>query len=205
MTPTRSPARVNGSESSRTQGAVRSKASATAPRDDADRGVLIARVIDEVQKALQRARANPAFSTFPKFKAATLTLQTVVTRTKGGQIKLWIFSFGKSWEKELSHELVLELTSPPPAADRTPGEPTLADDLEVALVEAAQGVQNAGSGDPPLSLKDFKVTISFVVTEDGSGGVNGFKIGPVTLDMKGELKTKALHTIELEFERGESE
>jgi len=188
--------------SARRSGADRSKARLAVPAGEEDRGILIGRVVEEVQKALRAARDRPELSAFPKFKNATLTLQTVITRSVGGKIKLWIFSFGKTWEKERSHELVLKLTPPPPA---TPGrrlmaERTLAQDLEDAIVEAALGVHNAEMGDPPLSLSTFKVTISFVVTEDGSAGFE-FTISPVTLELKGELKKKAIHTIALEFER----
>jgi len=113
-----------------------------------------------------------------------------------------IFSFGRTWEKERSHELVLKLNPPPSATGRTlMVERTLAQDLEDAIVEAARGVRDAETGNPPLRLNTFSATISFVVTEDGSAGFEEFKILPVTLELKGELKKKAVHTIALEFER----
>jgi hypothetical protein len=166
-----------------------------------DKGVVIARVLVEVQGALQRARARTQGTGFPKFETATITLQTVITRSLGGKIKFLIFSFGKTWERERSHEMVLSLTPPPvPAARTAMVDRTLAQDLEDAIVEAAEGVRNAGTGDPPLSLSTFKITVSFVVTEDVSGGAD-FSISPVTFELKGDLKRKAIHSIALGFKR----
>jgi hypothetical protein len=70
--------------------------------------------------------------------------------------------------------------------------------LANAIVDAAQGVKDARSGDPPLLLDTFDLGLSFLVTEDASGGLE-FKIEPVTFELKGNLKTKALHKIELSF------
>ena len=77
---------------------------------------------------------------------------------------------------------------------------TLADGLEDAIVDAAEGVRDALNGTPPLSLQTFKASVSFVVIEDASGGAN-FTIEPITIELKGSLKNKAVHKIDLSFKR----
>ena len=69
-----------------------------------------------------------------------------------------------------------------------------------AIVDAAEGVIDALTGTPPLSLQTFKASVSFVVIDDVSGGAS-FTIEPVTIDLKGNLKNKAIHKIDLTFKR----
>jgi hypothetical protein len=123
-------------------------------------------------------------------------LQTVITTAVNGKIKFLIFSFGMSWEKERSQELVLTLIPPTPA----PQFSSLAGKLADAIVEAAEGVRNAGSGTQPLNLDRLNVMVAFVVTLQGSGGAT-FDIQPVTLELSGNLKKKALHKVELRFKQ----
>jgi len=77
---------------------------------------------------------------------------------------------------------------------------TLAAGLEDAIVDAAEGVKDAVTGTPPLTLQTFKASVSFVVVDDASGGAS-FTIEPVTIELKGNLKNKAIHKIDLTFKR----
>jgi hypothetical protein len=81
-----------------------------------------------------------------------------------------------------------------------PSAQTLADGLEDAIVDAAEGVKDAVTGTPPLALQTFRASVSFVVIEDASGGAD-FTIEPVTIELKGNLKNKAIHKIDLTFKR----
>lgn len=162
-----------------------------------EKGIVIEKVLLEVQRALQNARTRTADAGFPELKVVTLTLQTVITKGVGGKIKFLIFSFGRTWEQEKSHQMVLRLTPPPPAPQSL-GPPKLSEELANAIVDAAQGVRKARSGDPPLLLDTFDLSLSFVVTLDDSGGLE-FKLEPVSFELKGNLKSKALHRIELSF------
>jgi NTP-dependent ternary system trypsin peptidase co-occuring protein len=161
------------------------------------KGPVIARVLSEVQRAVQNAQIRTAGSDFPQLDAVTLTLQTVIVKAGGFKIRFLVFSFGKTWDQERSHEMVLTLkpTKPAGASVRT-----LADGLEDAIVDAAEGVKDALTGTPPLSLQTFKASVSFVVIDDASGGAD-FTIEPITIELKGNLKNKAIHKIDLSFKR----
>ena len=162
-----------------------------------EKSVVIARVLSEVQRAVQNAQVRTAGADFPQLEGVTITLRTVIVKAGGGKIKFLVFSFGKTWEQERSQEMVLSLK---PASAPAASVRTLAGDLENAIVEAAEGIKDALTGSPPLSLSTFKLTVSFVVTEDGSGGAD-FKIEPVTFELKGDLKTQAVHRLDLSFKR----
>ena len=161
------------------------------------KGPVIARVLSEVQRAVQNAQIRTAGSDFPQLDTVTITLQTVIVKAGGFKIRFLVFSFGKTWEQERSHEMVLTL-KPIKAAGASAR--TLADGLEDAIVDAAEGVKDALTGTPPLSLQTFKASVSFVVIDDASGGAD-FTIEPITIELKGNLKNKAIHKIDLTFKR----
>jgi len=161
------------------------------------KSLVIASVLSEVQRAVQNAQIRTAGSNFPQLDAVTITLQTVIVKAGGFKIKFLVFSFGKTWQQERSHELVLTLKPAKPAAASVR---TLAGGLEDAIVDAAEGVKDALTGTPPLALQAFKASVSFVVIEDASGGAS-FTIEPITLELKGNLKNKAIHKIDLTFKR----
>lgn len=159
--------------------------------------IVIDQVLSEIQKAQQNAQNRITDPDFPELESVLLTLQTAVTIGVGGKIKFLIFSFGMSWEKEQSQELVLTLTPPRPGG---PKMRSLADELADAIVDAAEGVKKAKTGEPPLLLDRLNASIAFVVTEQVSGGAS-FEIKLVTLELSGNLKKKALHKIELRFKK----
>ena len=161
------------------------------------KSLVIASVLSEVQRAVQNAQIRTAGSNFPQLDAVTITLQTVIVKAGGFKIKFLVFSFGKTWQQERSHEWVLTLKPAKPAAASVR---TLAGGLEDAIVDAAEGVKDALTGTPPLALQAFKASVSFVVIEDASGGAS-FTIEPITLELKGNLKNKAIHKIDLTFKR----
>jgi hypothetical protein len=161
------------------------------------KGALIAEVLAQVQRALEDAAARTAGMGLPPLAAVTLTLQTVITVSGGAKFKFLVFSFGQTWEKERSHELVLTLV-PPKARPGTKAD--LAGELADAIVEAASGVRDGLSGSPALTLSALKASVSFVVTGDTSAG-GAFTLRPIEIELKGDLKTKAIHKVELSFKQ----
>ena len=161
------------------------------------KSLVIASVLSEVQRAVQNAQIRTAGSDFPQLDTVTITLQTVIAKAGGFKIKFLVFSFGQTWQQERSHEMVLTLK---PAKRAAASVRTLADGLEDAIVDAAEGVKEALTGSPPLALQTFRAGVSFVVIEDASGGA-GFTIEPVTIELKGNLTNKAIHKIDLTFKR----
>ena len=161
------------------------------------KSLVISRVLSEVQRAVQNAQIRTAGSDFPQLDAVTITLQTVIVKAGGFKIRFLVFSFGQTWEQQRSHEMVLSLK---PMKVAGASVRTLADGLEDAIVDAAEGVKDALTGTPPLSLQTFKASVSFVVSEDVSGGAS-FTIEPITLELKGDLRNKAIHKIDLTFKQ----
>ncbi len=168
------------------------------PARKAAKGAVVAEVLTQVREALQTAADQTAGMGLPPLASATVTLQTVIATAGGAKFKFLVFSFGRTWEKERAHELVLTLA--PPKARSGKGSDALADELANAIVQAAKGVQEGLAGSPPLSLNALKVSVSFVVTEDTSAGAD-FTLEPVKFDLKGNLKAKAIHKVELSFRK----
>ena len=162
----------------------------------AGKPILVEQILSEVQKALQNAQGKINDPDFPELESVVVTLLTAITMAGGGKIKFLIFSFGMSWEKETSQELVYSLV-PPPAG---PKMASVADQLTDAIVDAAEGVKKAKTGKPPLVLDRFNALVAFLVIEEVSGS-GEFKLQPVTLELSGKLKRKALHKIELKFKQ----
>lgn len=156
---------------------------------------MIAGVLTQVRRALQSAADQTAGMGLPPLASATVTLQTVIVTAGGAKFKFLVFSFGKTWEKERAHELVLTLAPQKPQGGM---KLELADELADAIVEAARGAQIGLAGNPPLSLNALKVTVSFVVNDDTSAGAD-FTLEPVKFEFKANLKTKAIHKVELSF------
>jgi len=161
--------------------------------------VLISDLLKEVQKGLVEAQAQIKALSFPALKSVTLTLQTEVTVSGTAGVKILIFSFGKKWEREKAQQMTLLLRPPSGNQLNMVARPSVAQELVKAIVAAAKGVQDARSATPPLELSRFDASLSFVVTTESEGGI-GFELVPVTPELKGNLKEKALHTITVTFQ-----
>lgn len=162
-------------------------------------GVTIQEVLTEIQRGLSDAQQILVAAKMPPLDSVVLNLQTDYNVQGGPKFKLLIFSFGKSWERQRSNELVLTLKPPKPSAEvQVSTGPGLANQLVAAIVAAAQGVKAAESGTPPLQLATLKAEFGFVVKESSSAGVK-FEIVPVSADLKADWSKKAVHTITVTF------
>ncbi len=81
-----------------------------------DNEVTIEQALKEIQRALVIAQSELANMDAPPLEEVQLTLQTILTRSAGGEFKLFLWSFGKKWEKERAHQIVLTLKPPAPYA-----------------------------------------------------------------------------------------
>lgn len=162
-------------------------------------GITIQEVLTEIQRGLSDAQQILVAAKIPPLDSVVLNLQTEFNVQGGPKFKLLIFSFGKTWERQRSNELVLTLKPPKPSTDvQVSATPGLADQLVTAIVAAAQGVKDAESGTPPLQLATLKAEFGFVVKESTSADVK-FEIVPVTADLKADWSRKAVHTITVTF------
>ena len=116
----------------------------------------------------------------PPLDSVVLHLLTEYNVSGGPKFKVLIFSFGKTWERQRSNELVITLKPPKPSTDaQVAATPSLAGQLVAAIVAAAQGVRDAETGTPPLQLATLKAEFGFVVKESSTAGVK-FEIVPVS-------------------------
>lgn len=169
------------------------------PQEKADDGITIQEVLTEVQRGLSDAQQLLLAANIPPLDSVVLNLQTEYNVQGGPKFKLLIFSFGKTWERQRSNELVLTLKPPKPSTDVQRANTTgLANQLVAAIVAAAQGVKDAESGSPPLQLATLKAEFGFIVKESTSAG-GKFEIVPVSADVKVEWSKKAVHTITVTF------
>jgi len=172
---------------------------------EGDEGILISKLITQVQIGIAKAQKQLADKKIPKLKSVTLDLSTEAKIGAGGKINLYIFSFGKKWERDRSHEIEVTL-KPPSAAQglKAAAGPSISDQLSDAIVSAASGIQAARlNQDVPLEASGLKVVLNFVVKGDTSGGVN-FQILPVTVDLSGDLANSAVQKITVLYENPEA-
>jgi hypothetical protein len=169
------------------------------PQDAPADAITIQEVLTEVQRGLSEAQQQLVAAKIPPLDSVVLHLLTEYNVSGGPKFKVLIFSFGKTWERQRSNELVITLKPPKPAVDvHATGTPGLATQLVAAIVAAAQGVRDAETGTPPLQLASLKAEFGFVVKESTSAGVK-FEIVPVSSDIKADWSKKAVHTITVTF------
>lgn len=165
-----------------------------------EHGVEIDAVLTEIQKGLTQAQVEIQDAKLPPLESVTLTLQTEYVKKGGPKVKLYVITFGQTWEKDSSNTLTLVLKPPSAKAATESVSSTggLSDQLVDAIVSAASGIQAAKGRKPPLVLDSMKAEFRFVVNSQTSGGVK-FEIVPVSAELSGELSKKAVHTISVSF------
>jgi len=176
-------------------GCVNGQTTATKP---AAQAVAIEDVISQVQKALANVQTVLANNHFPPLKQVKLSLQTVATKKDGITLKLWVISFGSTVEKTGTQQMDLVLVPPPPGLPEKTASSSLTDDLQNAILSAADGIQNAKKGPVPLVVGSLDVQIGFTVKGDVNGGPN-ITLAPVTLGLTGDVSTSAVQTITVTF------
>ncbi len=166
--------------------------------------ILISEIVTEIQVGLARVQKQLDHEKIPKLKSVTLDLVAEAKIEAGGKINLYIFSFGKKWERDRSQEI--EVTLKPPRPDQplaVAKGPSISDQLVNAIVSAARGIQAARKNpDVPLEASGLKVVLSFVVKGDTSAGAK-FQILPVTFDLSGDLAKSAIQKITVLYENPE--
>jgi len=165
-------------------------------------GVAIENVLNEIQKGLVQAQSRIAdlhVPDVPALDSVTLTLQTQYDAKGGPKFKLFVISFGATWERQRSNQLEVTLKPPKPHATVQMGKTQgLSDQLVEAIVSVADGVKNAPKRQPPLMLDALKAEFQFVIETNFKGGAT-FNILPVSAEVGGELSKKAVHKISVVF------
>src|SRR6185295_8492219 len=91
-------------------GAVACTTAAPAAGGGAD-GARLEAVIDAVRESLNEAQTNNVAG-FPPLKSVTIKLQTVVSRSVGGQVQFLVFSLGTRYTADATSTVELEMIPP---------------------------------------------------------------------------------------------
>jgi len=169
-----------------------------APLPDDEQVVAIQTVLAEVREALIGIQKTLSRDNYPLLTSVTLTLQTTAAKQVGGQIKLWVITLGKKWEKGKSQEVVIQLTPPSPNSPRSVAGESLTAALESTIVSAVEGVQNVGTQELPLKFTGLQASISFAVKKGTSGGAK-IELLPISADFSGDISTTAVQNITVVF------
>lgn len=164
-----------------------------------DDGEEMDAVVKAVHDALQQSQ-NVKVEGFPSLAAVKLELNTVVTKTGGGKIKFFIFSFGKTKSSESSSTISVELSVPRAQGtpSSTPPDPNkIAEALAGAIVQAKESFVAASRIDPRLTQSKVTLAIKFVVKSQTGGGV---VIVPIGLEASGDITKSNVHLISLTFQ-----
>jgi hypothetical protein len=162
--------------------------------------VEIHAVLTEVRDALVRVqkKLREKVGTYPALATITLTLQTVITKDKEAQFKLWVISLGSTVEKENTQEMVIQLTPPSHLDPSAAGTTSLTEALEHTIVSAVDGARDAGSPEFPLNFTGLSASIGFTVKKTGKVG-GSIQVSPITAELSGSLAKTVVQNIKVVF------
>jgi hypothetical protein len=171
-------------------------ATAAPPNSDV---VAIQKVVEQVQDALTRVEKQRGTLHLPKLKSIDLTLQTIAEKEVGGTFKLWVITFGAKRDYKQTQEVVIHLSPPNANNPSKVGAASVTEALQATIISAAQGVQNAGTADYPLSFTGLTVSLAFAVQNDVNGGAS-ITIAPINIDLSGKVSKSNTQTLKIVFD-----
>ena len=159
-------------------------------------GAALEAVIDAVQRALSESEGQEVAG-FPRLKSVTVKLQTVATRSVGGEIAVYVFSLESHYTAESASTLELKLT-PPGEKPRHLRPEELTEALARAIHAAKAAASRAASGTPPFVLAAADIEVKFAVETTGSAGAK-VTLVPLGAEAGGKLNRNQVQTITLSF------
>ncbi len=160
----------------------------------------VSKVIDVAKKAIvlgqEKVLSVCNEETLPPLKNVEITFEGITTKEVGGKIKIFVFSFGKKITKEKTQKMILTLK--PPKDNTFEASSSVVEQLTSLIVAATEGACLSGNQDLSLMLSNLVVQLNFVVQKSNSAGLE-FEITPVSTELSGDLSTRAVHTIKIEF------
>jgi hypothetical protein len=162
------------------------------------------KVIDQVQKALDKYQANRGTGDYelPALSSAEFDFKATTTTVEGISVNLFIFKFGGSHQNDVVNDITYTYSLTPPkketglASSKKPNE-DLGDKLAKMIQDAAKAVQgNATVANLPF--QKLAVNVQFGVTWDGKAEAD-IPIQFVTLDLSGEAKKNTIQSVKLTF------
>jgi hypothetical protein len=136
---------------------------------------------------------------FPPLKSITIKLQTVASRSAGGQIDFLVFALGAKSSAAEASTLELQMEPPPTKSIEPLGPgPNVKEALAQAIQLAKAGVLKASKGKPALVMKNISIDLKFTVEVSGSGGAN-VTLAPLGIGGTGKISREKVHTVSLVF------
>jgi hypothetical protein len=161
-------------------------------------GARLEAVVDSVRVALNEAQTNNVPG-FPPLKSVTIKLQTLASRSVGGQVQFLVFSLGTRYSTDAASTMELEMV-PPKTTERESAlaGPDLKEALAQAITLAKVGVLRASKGSPPLVMKNISIEVKFAVELQGSGGAT-VTLVPLGIEGSGRISRQKIQTVTLVF------
>jgi hypothetical protein len=161
-------------------------------------GARLESVIDAVRESLNEAQTNNVPG-FPPLKTVTIKLQTVASRSVGGQVQFLVFALGTRYTSDAASTVELAMV-PPKTSEResVAAGPELKEALAQAITLAKVGVLKASTGTPPLVMKNISIDLKFTVQAQGSGGA-AVTLMPIGIEGSGKISREKVHTVSLVF------
>ena len=173
-------------------------AATTAPAGGGPDGARLEAVIDSVRESLNEAQANNVPG-FPPLKSVTIKLQTVASRSAGGQVQFLVFSLGTRYTSDAASTVELEMV-PPKTSEKE--SVAAGADLKEALAQAINlakaGVLKASKGSPPLVMKTIAIDLKFAVDVQGSAAA-AVTLVPLGIEGSGRISRQKIQTVSLVF------
>jgi hypothetical protein len=163
--------------------------------------VELDKVIKAIEDSLEESQGHPVAG-FPPLQAVTVAVQTTVSKSIGGQVKVFVFNVGARGEIQNASSLTFELKPPPEAPEKTTPSSVNVEDLKNALARQIQAAKLGFlSTQNVKNLKTDKVEIElgFSVSKEVSGGVDTASLLPVGLSADGRFSRNTGNTITLVF------
>jgi len=170
----------------------------TATTGGGPEGARLEAVVDAVREALNEAQTNNVPG-FPPLTSVTIKLQTVASRSVGGQVQFLVFSLGTRYTADAASTVELEMV-PPKTSEKesiAAGQ-QLKDALAQAIDLAKVGVLKASKGSPPLVMKNISIDVKFGVETQGSGGAT-VTLVPLGIEGSGRISREKVQTVSLVF------
>ncbi|GAB2625833.1 hypothetical protein GCM10026987_24010 [Belliella aquatica] len=149
-------------------------------------------VMTEISEVLNELENS---SSLPAPGEVIVTLLTENSSESNVGLKVLIFKVGRKWNRAESNEMKFKFTiAPKEGIDKV----DIKKQLSEIIRDAINQVNNASN--PNLLLKEFSVKISFTLEKSNSAS-GEFELSPVTPSASRSTKKKAVHTIEIVFNK----
>jgi hypothetical protein len=165
-------------------------------------GVPLDSVIKQVEEAVNQYQSSSEPHSLPRLQSAEFSFKAVASTVKSSAINFFIFKFGGSHEKDLTHEVTFTYAVRRPLEllkAQTPAPTTFKDDLVKMIQSGAQAVKKSETA-MGLPFEKLTVNVEYGVKWEGNVEVNPV-LSLVTVGVSGDKSKNTVQSIQLVFEK----